>query len=231
MGSLTWLGHAAFRIGSDRGTQIYVDPFLSGNPRTPDDEKEPRQVDVICITHGHGDHVGDTVELSKRFPSADVVAMVELKSWLGSQGANVGDLPGLNKGGSTQIDGVTYGLVNAFHSSPTPDGAYGGEACGLIVRLEEGRTLYFAGDTCAFGDMQLIARLWKPDYAMLPIGDWFTMGPREAAVAIELLGNPKVVPCHWGTFPVLSGTPDQLEQEAPSAQIVRMNPGDTIELE
>ena len=231
MGTLTWLGHASFMLGSDRGRRIYVDPFLSGNPKTPDDEKEPDRVDVICVTHGHGDHVGDAVELSRRFPAADVIAIVELKSWLGTKGANVGDVPGLNKGGTTALDGITYALVNAFHSSATPDGTYGGEACGLVIRLEEGRTIYFAGDTCVFGDMQLIRHLWEPDYAVLPIGDHFTMGPREAAVAIDILGNPRVIPCHWGTFPVLTGTPDLLQQEAPDAAIVRMEPGDTIELE
>ena len=231
MGTLTWLGHAAFMVGSDRGKRIYVDPFLSGNPKTPDDEKNPERVDVICITHGHGDHVGDTVELSKRFPAAEVIAQVELKGWLGAEGANVGELPGLNKGGSYELDGVTYALVNAFHSSSTPDGSYGGEACGLVIRLEDGRTIYFAGDTCVFGDMQLIRHLWEPDYAVLPIGDYFTMGPREAAVAIDMLGNPRVIPCHWGTFAVLRGTPDELQEEAPKASIVRMEPGDTIELE
>jgi L-ascorbate metabolism protein UlaG (beta-lactamase superfamily) len=231
MGTLTWLGHAAFMLGSDRGKRIYVDPFLTGNPKTPDDEKEPDRVDVICVTHGHGDHVGDAVELSQRFPQAEVIAIVELKSWLGEKGANVGSVPGLNKGGSIELDGITYALVNAFHSSATPDGSYGGEACGLVVRLEEGRTIYFAGDTCAFGDMQLIRHLWEPDYAALPIGDHFTMGPREAAVAIDMLGSPRVIPCHWGTFPVLRGTPEQLQQEAPEATIVRMEPGETIELE
>jgi len=231
MGTLTWLGHAAFMLGSDRGKRIYVDPFLTGNPKTPDDEKEPDRVDVICVTHGHGDHVGDAVELSQRFPQAEVIAIVELKSWLGEKGANVGSVPGLNKGGSIELDGITYALVNAFHSSATPDGSYGGEACGLVIRLEEGRTIYFAGDTCAFGDMQLIRHLWEPDYAALPIGDHFTMGPREAAVAIDMLGSPRVIPCHWGTFPVLRGTPEQLQQEAPEATIVRMEPGETIELE
>jgi len=231
MGTLTWLGHAAFMLGSDRGRHIYVDPFLSGNPTTPDDEKEPDRVDVICVTHGHADHVGDAVELSQRFPEADVIAMVELKSWLGGKGASVGELPGLNKGGSVELDGITYALVNAFHSSPAPDGSYAGDAAGLVIRLEEGRTIYFAGDTCVFGDMQLIRHLWEPDYAVLPIGDWFTMGPREAALAIDLLGSPRVIPCHYGTFPVLRGTPEQLQEEAPGASIVRMEPGDTIELE
>jgi L-ascorbate metabolism protein UlaG (beta-lactamase superfamily) len=231
VGSLTWLGHASFMVGSDRGKRIYVDPFLKDNPKTPDEEREPDRVDVICVTHGHGDHVGDAVELSKRFPDADVIAQVELKGWLGKQGANVGDLPGLNKGGSYEIDGITYGLVNAFHSSSAPDGSYTGESCGLVIRLEEGRTIYFAGDTCVFGDMQLIRLLWEPDYAVLPIGDYFTMGPKEAAIAIDMLGNPRVVPCHWGTFPVLRGTPDELQEEAPNASIARMEPGDSIELE
>ena len=231
MGSLTWLGHASFLLGSDSGKRIYVDPFLKDNPKTPDGEKEPSRVDVICVTHGHGDHVGDAVELSKRFPDAEVVAQVELKGWLAKQGANAGELPGLNKGGSTVIDGITYALVNAFHSSSAPDGTYTGESCGLVVRLEEGRTVYFAGDTCVFGDMQLIRHLWEPDYAVLPIGDHFTMGPKEAAIAIDMLGNPRVVPCHYGTWPVLRGTPEELQQEAPNATIVRMEPGDTIELE
>jgi L-ascorbate metabolism protein UlaG (beta-lactamase superfamily) len=231
LGTLTWLGHAAFMLGSDRGKRIYVDPFLKNNPKTPDDEKEPDRVDVICVTHGHGDHVGDAVELSQRFPDAEVIAQVELKGWLEQQGASVGPMPGLNKGGSIELDGITYGLVNAFHSSSTPDGAYTGESCGLVIRLEEGRTIYFAGDTCVFGDMQLIRHLWEPDYAVLPIGDYFTMGPREAAVAIDMLGNPRTIPCHWGTFPVLRGTPEQLQQEAPNAPIVPMAPGDTIELE
>jgi L-ascorbate metabolism protein UlaG (beta-lactamase superfamily) len=229
--NLTWLGHASFVLESDRGTRIYVDPFLKNNPKTPDDAKEPERVDVICVTHGHGDHVGDAVDLSKRFPDAPIIAQVELKGWLGQQGANVGELPGLNKGGSYEIDGITYALVNAFHSSSAPDGTYTGESCGLVVRLEQGRTVYFAGDTCVFGDMQLIARLWEPDYAVLPIGDFFTMGPREAAIAIDLLGNPRVIPCHWGTFPVLRGTPDELQQAAPAATVVRMEPGDTVELD
>ena len=231
MANLTWLGHASFVLESDRGKRIYVDPFLKDNPKTPDGAKEPRRVDVICVTHGHGDHVGDAVDLSKRFPDAAIIAQVELKGWLGQQGANVGELPGLNKGGSYEIEGITYALVNAFHSSSTPDGTYTGESCGLVIRLEEGRTVYFAGDTCVFGDMQLIARLWEPDYAVLPIGDYFTMGPREAAIAIALLGNPRVVPCHWGTFPVLRGTPDELQRAAPDATVVRMEPGDTVELD
>jgi len=230
MATLTWLGHAAFRIESDRGKRIYIDPFLTQNPKTPDGEKQPERVDVIAITHGHGDHVGDSVELSKRFPDAETVALVELKTWLGAQGANVGSLPGPNKGGSQEIDGIRFTLVNAFHSGAAPDGSYAGEPAGIVVRLEDGKSVYFAGDTCVFGDMQLIARIYRPDVAALPIGGWFTMDPQEAAVALELLGNPRCVPCHYGTFPVLTGTPDELAKAAPNAAIERLEPGESIEV-
>jgi L-ascorbate metabolism protein UlaG (beta-lactamase superfamily) len=229
LASLTWLGHAAFRIESDRGKRIYVDPFLENNPKTPDNEKKPERVDIIALTHGHVDHAGEVADLSKRFDDAQIVAQVELKAWLGKQGAKVGELPGINKGGSQVIDDIRFTLVNAFHSSSSADGEYTGESCGLVVRLEDGKTVYFAGDTCVFGDMQLIARIYKPDVAVLPIGDWFTMGPEEAAVALELLGNPRCVPCHYGTFPVLTGTPDELAQKT-GAQIERLEPGDSIEL-
>jgi L-ascorbate metabolism protein UlaG (beta-lactamase superfamily) len=231
MATLTWLGHSAFMLQSDGGKRIYVDPFLSGNPKTPDDEKQPERVDIIAVTHGHGDHVGDTVELSKRFPNAQIVAQVELKSWLGKQGANVGEqLPGLNKGGSQTIDGIRLTLTNAHHSSSSEDGQYLGEAAGIVIRLEEGRTVYFAGDTCLFGDMQLIRHVHEPDYAALPIGDHFTMGPTEAAIAIDMLGFPQVIPCHYGTFPILTGTPEDLKRAAPDATILDLEPGGTIEL-
>jgi L-ascorbate metabolism protein UlaG (beta-lactamase superfamily) len=230
MASLTWLGHAAFRIESDRGKRIYVDPFLQGNPKTPDGEKTPERVDIIALTHGHSDHAGEAAALSKSFPDAQIVAQVEVKGWLGKQDANVGELPGINKGGSQEIDGVRFTLTHAEHSSSADDGTYLGESCGLVIRLEDGKTIYFAGDTCVFGDMQLIARIYKPDVAVLPVGDWFTMGPDEAAVALELLGNPRCVPCHWGTFPLLSGTPQRLKELAPSADVVEFEPGDSIEL-
>jgi L-ascorbate metabolism protein UlaG (beta-lactamase superfamily) len=229
LASLTWLGHAAFRLDTDDGKRIYVDPFLTHNPKTPEAEKQPERVDVIAITHGHGDHVGDAVELSKRFPDAAIVSMVELKGWLGQQGANVGELPGINKGGTQDIDGVRFTLTNAFHSSSSDDGAYLGEPAGIVVRLPDGTSIYFAGDTCVFGDMQLIGRLYQPNVAVLPIGDHFTMGPEEAALALELLGNPRCVPCHWGTFGLLTGTPDKLAALT-EAQVERLQPGDTVEL-
>jgi L-ascorbate metabolism protein UlaG (beta-lactamase superfamily) len=228
--SLTWLGHAAFRLDSAQGKRIYVDPFLNGNPSCPEAERDPAHVDVIVVTHGHVDHVGDAVALAQQHRS-QIVAQVELKGWLGAQGAPVGEVPGLNKGGSQEIDGIRYSLVNAFHSSSSPDGAYLGESCGVVIRLEDGKTVYFAGDTCVFGDMQLIGRIYRPDVACLPIGDHFTMGPEEAAVALELLGVERCVPCHYGTFPILAGTPARLRELAPaSVETVELQPGESLTL-
>jgi len=228
-GSLTWLGHAAFRIDSPGGKRIYVDPFLNGNPKCPDNEREPERVDIVALTHGHSDHVGDTVALLKKH-SATLIAQVELQGWIGGQGADVGEIPGINKGGSRTVDGIVFTLTNAFHSSSSDKGEYLGEACGLVIRLEDGFTLYFAGDTCVFGDMQLIGRIYQPDLAVLPIGDHFTMGPKEAAVALELLGVKRCVPSHYGTFGLLHGTPEQLHELAPDVELIAPQPGETVTL-
>jgi L-ascorbate metabolism protein UlaG (beta-lactamase superfamily) len=226
--TLTWLGHAAFRIDSPGGKRIYVDPFLNGNPKCPEGEVEPERVDAILITHGHGDHVGDTVDLARKF-GCTVVAPVELADWLaGTQ--ELDNVLDPNKGGTVEVDGVRVTLVHAQHSSSTNDGSYTGEPCGLVVELEDGFKLYFAGDTNVFGDMALIARLYSPDVAVLPIGGHYTMDPREAAVALELLGVGRCVPCHYGTFGLLKGTPDELRDLAPGVQIEAPEPGGTVEL-
>src|SRR2546430_2229047 len=222
---LTWLGHSSFRLDSPGGKRIYVDPWLS-NPKCPAAEKEPERVDVIALTHGHSDHVGETVELSKKF-KPEIVALVELKGWLGSQGADAGETPGPNKGGTVEAGGVRFTLVNAFHSSSSDDGDYLGEAAGLVLRFENGTTVYFAGDTCVFGDMQLIGRIYSPDVAVLPIGGAVTIDPREAGVALELLGSKRCIPCHYGTFPLLARTPDQLPQQAPGIEVIPLEPGGT----
>lgn len=224
---LTWLGHAAFRFDTPGGKRVYVDPFLD-NPKCPDDEKDPERVDVLAITHGHGDHIGSSVDLIKRFQPT-VVGMVEVVSWLGDQGADVGEMPGTNKGGTRHVDGVKFTMTDARHSAGGPNGEYLGEAAGFVVEAENGTKLYFAGDTSVFGDMQLIGRIYEPDLAILPIGDHFTMGPREAAVALELLGVKRCLPCHYGTFPVLTGSPDEL-RELTDVELLVIEPGDTIEV-
>jgi L-ascorbate metabolism protein UlaG (beta-lactamase superfamily) len=226
--TLTWLGHSSFRLDSPGGKRIYVDPWLDG-PTFPEAEKEIERIDVLALTHGHGDHAGSAVDIAKQHEPA-IVAMVELKGWLGAQGAPVGQMPGMNKGGTQKVEGISFTMVDAKHSSSTPDGSYAGEAAGIVVELEDGKKIYFAGDTCVFGDMQLIARLYQPDVAVLPIGDNFTMGPREAALALELLGNPRCVPCHYGTFPLLTGTPAELQKLMPNAQVESLEPGDSVTL-
>jgi L-ascorbate metabolism protein UlaG (beta-lactamase superfamily) len=224
---LTWLGHATFRVDTPGGKRIYVDPFLNGNPKCPADELEPERVDAILLTHGHGDHYGDTIDLAEKF-GCTVVAPVELADWL--QGKGVESVLDPNKGGTVDLDGVKVTLTHAQHSSSTNDGTYAGEPCGLIIELDDGLTLYVAGDTNVFGDMALIARIYEPDVAVLPIGGHYTMGPREAAVALELLGVKRCVPCHYGTFPVLVGTPAELRELAPGVEVLEPAPGETIEL-
>jgi L-ascorbate metabolism protein UlaG (beta-lactamase superfamily) len=226
--TLTWLGHAAFRLDTASGKRVYVDPFLNGNPRCPENEKTPERVDTIAVTHGHGDHVGDTVDLAQKH-DATVVALVELAGWLGKQGVDEDKLQAPNKGGTVDVDGIKFTLTNAFHSGSAPDGSYVGEPSGIVIKTEDDKTLYFAGDTCVFGDMQLIARIYEPDIAIVPIGDHYTMGPKEAAVAVELLGVKRVVPSHWGTFGLLTGTPEELEKLAPSGvTIEKLQPGESV---
>jgi len=227
--SLTWLGHASFRLDSPGGKRIYVDPWLE-NPKCPDAEKEPERCDVIAVTHGHDDHVGSTIELSKKFGPLPIVAMVELKAWLKANGAQADDLPGQNKGGTVEAAGVKFTLTNAHHSSSNNDLEYMGEPVGIVTAIENGPKLYFAGDTCVFGDMQIIRRLYEPDVAILPIGGHYTMDPKEAALALEFLGTKRCVPCHYGTFPPLKGTPAQLRELAPDVQVDELEPGGSLSL-
>src|SRR6266581_2684449 len=227
--TLTWLGHASFRLESSGAKRIYVDPWFD-NPKFPDGEGDPDRCDVIAVTHGHSDHVGSVVELSKKFGPLPIVAQVELKAWLKGQGAQTDEMPGPNKGGTVEAEGIRFTLTNASHSSSADDGTYLGEAAGIVIELENGTKVYFAGDTCVFGDMQLIGRIYSPDVAVLPIGGHFTMDPREAAVALELLGAKRCIPCHYGTFPLLSGTPDELKRHASGVDVHTLEPGETLPL-
>jgi L-ascorbate metabolism protein UlaG (beta-lactamase superfamily) len=221
--SLTWLGHAGFRIDGG-GKRVYVDPWLD-NPKFPENEREIERIDVLALTHGHSDHAGSAVDLCKAHSPA-VACLVELGDWLSAQGV---EAAGFNKGGTVDFGGVRVTLTDARHSGSAPDGSYGGEAAGLVIELD-GTTVYHAGDTCVFGDMQLIGRIYEPDVAILPIGGHYTMDPREAAVALELLGVKRCVPCHYGTFPLLAGTPDELRRLASGVHVIAPEPGETVDL-
>jgi L-ascorbate metabolism protein UlaG (beta-lactamase superfamily) len=227
--TFTWLGHGSYRFDSAEGKRIYVDPWFD-NPKCPESEKQPERCDVLAITHGHGDHIGSAQAVSSLSPT--VIGIIELATWLEGQGAS--NTIGMNKGGTVEADGVKFTMTQAVHSGgfaqPGSDPLYLGEPAGFVIEFENGLKVYCAGDTDVFSDMELIARLYSPDVAILPIGDHFTMGPRAAAVALELLGTSRCIPIHWGTFPLLTGTPDELKQHAPSVELLTPEPGETITL-
>jgi L-ascorbate metabolism protein UlaG (beta-lactamase superfamily) len=226
LSTLTWLGHGSFRV--DTGdTRIYLDPWLSG-PTCPESEKNPERGDAIALTHGHGDHVADAVSLQRRL-GCPVFGMVELMSWLENQGVSGEKLISFNKGGTIEVAGIGVTMTHAIHSSSTPDGTYAGEPAGFVFHFGDGKRVYFAGDTCVFSDMALIGDLYPLDVAVLPIGDHYTMDPQQAAKALDLLGNPRCVPAHWGTFPLLKGNPERLA-ELTTAQVERLEPGDSVDV-
>jgi L-ascorbate metabolism protein UlaG (beta-lactamase superfamily) len=226
---LTWLGHATFRIETPAGRILLIDPWVMGNPACPLAEKEIKKVDVLLCTHGHGDHIGDAVEIAKKHNPTAVVGIPELCGWMGKKG--VKNLAEMNKGGTQTVDDIRVTMVHADHSCGIQDGdqlIYGGEACGFVIEFSNGLKLYHAGDTNVFGDMRIIHELYAPDIAMIPIGDHYTMGPREAAYAVNLLKPKAVIPMHFGTFPMLTGTPGALHQLVPGVEIVEMKPGETL---
>jgi L-ascorbate metabolism protein UlaG (beta-lactamase superfamily) len=230
---VTWLGHSTFQFVTTNQNVVIIDPWLMSNPACPDRLRSPQRVDILLLTHGHFDHIGDAVQLAK-VHSPEIVGIYELCHWLGSKGIE-NTLP-MNKGGSQQVKDLRLTMTHADHSCGILDGEtilYGGEAVGYVIEFPGGLKVYHAGDTNLFSDMKLIAELYQPDVAMLPIGDLFTMSPREAALACQFLGVKKVIPMHYGTFPALTGTPQQLRdltRNLHGLEIVAMQPGETLQL-
>jgi L-ascorbate metabolism protein UlaG (beta-lactamase superfamily) len=234
--AITYLGHSTLLIETPGGKRLLIDPWTTGNPACPQEWKSPDRLgklDMILLTHIHNDHAGDAESLVKANPEAAVVAIYEACNWLGSKGAQ--HLHPMNKGGSQTVAGIEITMTHAFHSSSflEADGTvvYGGEPAGYILKLENGFTLYAAGDTALYGDMALLRDVFAPELAFLPIGDLFTMGPRQAAHAICLLGVAHVIPIHYATFPALTGTPEALRQhtaEIANLTIHALKPGETL---
>ncbi|HLY39585.1 MAG TPA: metal-dependent hydrolase [Terracidiphilus sp.] len=201
-----------------------------GNPKYPKSYKLPEKIEYVLLTHGHGDHISDAAPVAKQHGSK-VVAIYELAAFVGSKG--VKDTIGINMGGSVELNDVLATMVDAKHSAGAEDEKgvhYTGVAAGFVIQVKDGPVLYHAGDTTVFGDMKIIAELYHPEVAMLPIGGFYTMGPKEAAVAVRLLSAKVVLPIHFGTFPPLKGTPKELEAlVAGSAKVIHWEPGETFE--
>lgn len=223
---VTWLGHATVLVETAKGKNILIDPFIEHNPSYPKSYNLPAEIHCILVTHGHSDHMSDVVPVAARHHST-VIAIYELASYLQSKGAV--DTIGMNIGGTVHLDGMDVTQVEAKHSAGAQDEQgvhYTGVATGFVLAIQDGPVLYHAGDTTVFGDMKLIGELYHPEFAMLPIGGHYTMGPKEAALAVRLLGAHKILPLHFGTFPPLKGTPDELSKLlAGAAQVIPWKPG------
>ncbi|MFZ0590797.1 MAG: metal-dependent hydrolase [Bryobacteraceae bacterium] len=229
MTKITWLGHGTVQLQFASGEVLVLDPWLE-NPKFPKGHKFER-IDAIAVSHGHFDHVHSVAPLAKKH-NPKVVSIFETSNWL--EGKGVAEPIGMNKGGTVDLGFVKLTMTHAIHSCGILDDGkiiYGGEAAGYVLTQSDGRRIYLAGDTNVFSDMALIQELYEPELAFLPIGDHFTMGPHEAAKAVRLLKTKKIIPIHFGTFPQLTGTPEDLAARVKGepTEVWPLQPGKTVE--
>jgi len=229
---LTYMGHSTFKIKSPGGKTLIIDPWVDGNPSCPEKLKKIDALDIMAVTHAHFDHIGDGVRIGTEF-QPKVVGIYETCVWLNNKG--IKNILPMNKGGTQEVDGIKFTMVHADHSCgiQEEDGTitYGGEAVGYVIEFENGFRVYHAGDTAVFSDMKLIAEIYNPELIMIPIGDLFTMSPTEAAYACRFLSPKYVIPMHYGTFPLLTGTPADLKhltQDLKGLEIIALKPGETL---
>jgi L-ascorbate metabolism protein UlaG (beta-lactamase superfamily) len=235
--TIAWLGHGTFHITTPGGKKLLIDAWLDGNPACPDEWKsrvKHESLDAIIMTHGHFDHIDDLLSLAT-LTNAKIVCMFDLVAWLAAKGVDDARLVGFNKGGTVEVAGVRLTMTSAEHSSTYNDNGTlvaMGEAVGYVLRMENGFTIYHTGDTAVTYDMQIIGDLYRPDLTILPIGDWFTMDPRQAAYALKLIGSKQAIPGHFGTFPILSGTPEQLREYLQEfkveCEVIALKPGESV---